>query len=169
MRRFYVADLDARGELSGLAEYRYELLEQLPGATDLIGECLPGCPVEEQRPIRMVLLQSPGRLTLRWLASAPTAGIGTIRDQSKLISLSLLASGINPDADRLTLAAFQQHQLRELHDTGAEPAFHLLEIPQRPLVATINFADPSEPVDRALAALLDRCLVASYFRFLGLA
>jgi hypothetical protein len=168
MRPFYVADLDARGELSGVTEYRYELLEQLPGAVQLIGECSAALWKSSDQ-FEIGLVQSPGRLTLRWLASAPTAGIGTIRDQSKLISLSLLASGINPDADRLTLAAFQRHQLRELHDTGAEPAFHLLEISHRPLVATINFADPGDSVDRTLAALLDRCLGASYFRFLGLA
>ncbi len=168
MRPFFVADLDARGELGRSAEYRYDFLEQLPGAAELIVECSTVLWRKPQE-FELAIASSQGRLMLRWLASAATAGIATIRDESKLISLSLLASGLNADADRLTLAAFQQHQLRELHDTGAEPAFHLMEIAQRPLVATINFSDPAEPVDRAIAALLDRCFAASYFRFLGLA
>ena len=37
MRRFYIADVNATGELRALAEYRYEQLEQIPGASDLIG------------------------------------------------------------------------------------------------------------------------------------
>src|SRR3982750_4536439 len=36
IRRFFVADLNAKGELRAEAEYRYEQLEQVPGAADLI-------------------------------------------------------------------------------------------------------------------------------------
>ena len=57
--------------------------------------------------------------------------------------MSLLACGLDPSADKITLEAFQQHLLRELHDTGYEPAFALTEIEERPLVATINFAAPA--------------------------
>jgi hypothetical protein len=82
--------------------------------------------------------------------------------------LSLLASGIDPEADRLTLDAFQKHLLRELRDTGFEPAFALMDLKQRPLVATINFKSPTEPADQLLTALADRCFAAAYFRKLGL-
>jgi hypothetical protein len=68
------------------------------------------------------------------------------------------------------LQAFQQHLLRELHDTGIEPAFGLLELKQRPLVATINFEQPIHTeLDQLAAALADRCFAASYFRYQHLA
>ena len=166
LRLFCVADLDARGELRSRADYTYETLEQIPGAGDLItlfSTHLWRTPQEFE-----ITLGSPS-LALRWRASAPTAGIATLRFQGELLSLSLLATGLNPEADRLTLEAFQHHQLRELHDTGIEPAFHLMELTQRPLVATINFRDPDDPTARPVAALADRCFAASYFRFHQLA
>jgi hypothetical protein len=107
--------------------------------------------------------------TFRWLASAQTAGIATLRTAGHLTSLSLLASGVDPRADHLTLDAFQTHLLRELHDTGIEPSFALMDLSQRPLVATINFRSPDEQADQLVAALSDRCFAASYFRYQNLA
>jgi hypothetical protein len=83
-----------------------------------------------------------------------------------LVSLSLLASGKNPEADLITFNAFQSHLLRELRDTGFEPAFALMELVQRPIVATINFTSPKEKPNQLIAALADRCFAASYFRYL---
>ncbi|HET6251959.1 MAG TPA: hypothetical protein VFE47_30015 [Tepidisphaeraceae bacterium] len=161
---FFVADLNSRGELRDKAEYTYHALETIPGADDLIAHCsgnLWRAPDE----FETMIPASRSGLMLRWCASCPTAGIATLRFKSDLLSLSLLASGLDPDADRITLLAFQQHQLRELRDTGVEPAFHLMDIPERPLVATINFQDPDDPALRAAAALVDRCFAASYFRY----
>ncbi|MGC4076083.1 MAG: hypothetical protein QM702_03435 [Rubrivivax sp.] len=108
-------------------------------------------------------------LRFRWSASAPTAGVATIRADEQLASLSILATGINPSADSITLAAFQRRLTQELHDTGFEPAFGLLELDQRPLVATVPFYSPSEESARLIVALADRCFAASYFRFHQLA
>jgi hypothetical protein len=165
---FFVADLNARGELRSNVEYSYENLQRIPGAEDLITHLstnLWRSPDEFETAIP----GGQGGLMFRWCASAPTSGIATLRFQSELLSLSLLAAGLNDDADRLTLAAFQHHQLRELHDTGIEPAFHLMDVKDRPLVATINFLDPEDPAARPIAALLDRCFAASYFRYHQLA
>ena len=63
----------------------------------------------------------------------------------------------------------QRHLLAELHDTGLEPAFDLINIPTRPLVATINFRSPPDQRDQVIVALADRCFAASYFRYHGLA
>jgi len=104
-------------------------------------------------------------LVLRWSASAATAGIATVRFEDELMSLSLLASGLDADADTITLQAFQTHLLRELHDTGVEPAFALMELTQRPLIATINFRSPPNPAEQAVVALADRCFAAAYFRY----
>ncbi len=53
-------------------------------------------------------------LVMRWRASAPTAGIATLRAGGRLASVSLLASGKDAEADHITLDAFQRHLLTEL-------------------------------------------------------
>jgi hypothetical protein len=168
MRRFFVADLSLRGDLRETAEYRYEHLEQVPGAAELIVHLathLYRSPEEFETPLSRVRKH----LTFRWRASAPTAGVTTVRNEGQLTSLGLLASGIDPEADRVTLEAFQTHMLRELHGTEFEPAFGLREVADRPLVAVVAFAPPTEQVDQVLVALAERCFAAAYFRYLNLA
>jgi hypothetical protein len=168
IRRFFVADLTLRGDLKATAEYRYEQLEQVPGAAELIihfATQLYRTPEEFEMP----LLPHNDRLLYRWRASSDTTGIATLRHGGELASLALLASGLNPEADRLTLDAFQTHLLRELHGTPYEPAFGLREATQRPLVAVVAFAAPPAQPDQVLVALADRCFAAAYFRYLNLA
>ena len=93
------------------------------------------------------------RLTFRWRSSARTAGIATLRCEGELTSVSLLACGVDPHLDMLTLKAFQQHLLHELHDTGVEPAFALMELAERTLAATVNFRPPADETDQLVAAL----------------
>ena len=61
------------------------------------------------------------------------------------------------------------HLLHELRDTGYEPAFSLIHLRERPLLATVGFATPAEPADKLLVALADRCFGAAFFRYLSLA
>src|SRR5438045_7945053 len=78
MKNFYVADLNAKGELKDVAPYTYADLEQIPGAADVITEMsthLYRLPDEFQAP----LLMGWKDLTLRWKAVAPTAAIPTVR------------------------------------------------------------------------------------------
>ena len=167
-RKFFVADLNLRGDLQATAEYGYEQLEQIPGAADLIislATQLYRSPDEFELP----LIRGKDRLLYRWRSSSQTTGIATLRNDGQLASLALLASGINPEADRLTLDAFQTHLLRELHGTPFEPAFGLRDATQRPLVAVVAFAAPTEQTDQLLVALADRCFAAAYFRYLNLA
>lgn len=167
MPAFLVADLDVRGDLRSRAEYRYEDLEMLPGASELIGQFssrLYAEPKEFDTPL-------PGRphLTMRWLAAAETAGIATLRCRGELASVSLLATGLDADADRITIDAFQRHLLRELHAEGVEAGFAITHLKERPLIATTNFFDPKDPADQLIVALADRCFAASYFRYHHLA
>ena len=168
MRIFTVADLNVSGELQSKAAYSYSLLEQIPGALDLIthfATSLWRSPEEFELP-----LPPPHRhIKARWRSSAASAGIATIRVEDQLASLSLLACGIDADADTITLQAFQQHLLRELRDTKYEPAFALMDLKERPLVATINFFSPPMEQDRLAVALCDRCFAAAYFRTHNLA
>ena len=92
-----------------------------------------------------------------------------MRHRGDIVWLSLLVSGLQAQDDRTTLQAFQQHLVRELHGTPYEPAFTLLDLHERPLIATFNFRSPPSAADQTLAALLDRCFAAAYFRKLGLA
>lgn len=169
---FCIADLNARGELQLKAEYRYLDLDQIPGAGELIGHFsgeLYRSPDEFEAPLPVPNCS----LTFRWRAASPTSGIATLRmvqgEKAEVVSVSLLASGVTESTDTVTLATFQRHLLRELRDTGYEPAFALVELTERPLSATFNFLTPQREVDRLVAALADRCFAASYFRFQGLA
>ena len=168
IRRFFVADLNVRGDLRATAEYRYEQLEQVPGAAELIVQFatqLYRTPEEFEMPLGH--RRDPFRY--RWRASSETSGITTLRNGGELASLAILASGINAEADHLTLEAFQTHLLRELHGTPYEPAFGLREVADRPLVAVVAFAAPPEQTEQVLVALADRCFAAAYFRYLNLA
>jgi len=163
---FYVADLNARGELHAQQDYSYQELERIPAAADLIAQFSTAIWREPEEFVTQVGWS--GGLKMRWRASAKTAGIATLRAGEELASLSLLCCGVDADADRITLAAFQRHLLTELHDTGYEPGFDLIELKARPLVATINFRSPDDAREQMVAALADRCFGASYFRFQGM-
>jgi hypothetical protein len=167
MRQFHVADLNTQGEVRALQEYGYETLEKIPGCLELIAR------------ISSELYRSPGEfeldlgrggepIVLRWSASSPTTGIATTRLPSELFTLSILAAGVSEDADRITLNAIQGRIVKELHDSGTEPGFGFLELPMRPLVATLTLRDPRLAVNQFVVALADRCFAASYFRYLNL-
>jgi hypothetical protein len=165
-KTFWVADLDPTGEVRLQQEYEYRYLEQIGPAIELIAAFSGDL---WRSPAELETYLPGGRLALRWRETSLTGGIATLRADHSLLSLSLLASGLDAAADHATLSAFQQHILRELHDTGVEPAFDLMALKRRPLVASVNFRAPDHPDDRALAALAERCFAASYFRRLGLA
>ena len=167
-QHFAVADLNATGELTLLADYRYEELEQIPGAAELIGH-LAGCVWRSPAEFETQLPEEQPTLTFRWHAASATAGIATLRHQGRLVWVSLLVSGIEQADEALVLGAFQKGLLQELHDSGVEPAFGLRELPTRPLMASFNVASPPTAVEQATAALADRCFAAAYFRYLHLA
>jgi hypothetical protein len=167
MSDFMMADLNTRGELQFRQAYSYATLEAIPGAIDLITRASTALWRDPQG-FEILLTSSPEALTLRWAACAQTAGIAQVRQGPALMSLTILASGLDPDADSITLGVFQNHLLRELHDTGIEPAFDLVHLTDRPLAATINFRSPDEPAAQQIVALADRCFSAAYFRRQGL-
>jgi hypothetical protein len=168
---FTVIDLTPQCEVRLEARYQYELLEQIEGASELIATFsshLWRCPVE----FELAPLYPGGAVSFRWRASAPhSAGIASLREpgQGRTLSVSLLAAGIDSQADQLTIEAFQNHLVRELRDTPFEPSFALSGLAQRPLLATVGLFVPEHPHDKLCFALADRCFAASFFRKLGLA
>jgi hypothetical protein len=163
MRSFVMADLTASGELQFQETYSYEALERVPDAIELIG-LFSGALWRDPEHFELCL-DTAAKLTLRWVAVAKTAGIATVRLDGGLISLTLLASGVDPKADLATLEAFQSHLVQQLHDTGVEPAFALLNFKERPLAATVNFTSPPQRHVQRTVALADRCFAAAYFRY----
>jgi hypothetical protein len=170
MPPFHVADLNVRGEVQMQAEYGYPELEKIPGAADLIIHFSSQL-YRQPKEFETTLPHGRAHMNFRWRAIAPddTAGMATLRSRQQLASVALLACGKNPDADRITFEAFQKHLVRELHDTGFEPAFGLMELKQRPLVAVMTFLEPEDEVDRLVLALCDRCFAAAFFRYHQLA
>jgi hypothetical protein len=158
-----MADLTASGELQFQETYSYDALGRIPDAIELIAQ-FSGALWRDPEHFELCL-DAPANLTLRWVAVAKSAGIATVRQADDLVSLTLLASGIDPQADLATLKAFQLHLLQQLHDTGVEPAFALLTFKERPLAATVNFTSPPQRHAQRIVALADRCFAAAYFRY----
>jgi hypothetical protein len=168
MRRFFMADVNAVGDLLALAEYRYETLEQIPGASELIGT-LSGSIWRSPQGFDVGLHPERPSLMFRWRATAATAGVATIRCDQTAASVSLACSGLDEEADRFVLQAYQRQLLSEFRDTELEPAFSLFHLRERPLLATINLMTPEHDADKLLVALADRCFGAAFFRYLSLA
>jgi hypothetical protein len=167
MKAFTAVDLTPQCEVRATTRYEYMLLEKVPGAADLI--TLLATEVWRNPDEFEARLTPQKSLIFRWRASSPTGGIASVRDSNRTLCLSLVASGLDADADRITLDAFQRHVVRELHDTGFEPSFDLVELQHRPLIATIGLFIPQQQDDRWIFALADRCFAAAFFRKLGLA
>ena len=140
-KSFWVADVNVRGELELKAEYQYDALHQISGAAELIGD-FSGALWRTPRDSSSGSRWKGPEMALHWQSTSHTTGIATLWQSKDLVSLSLLASGVDEEADRITLEAFQHHLLTELHDTGIEPACALLNLTERPLVATVNFSRP---------------------------
>lgn len=164
---FAMADLDLRGDLKLAAEYRYDALLQIPDSPDMIGQ-LSGALWRSPESFEEHLRADSRYLGFRWRGIGESGGIATLRLEEQLISISLLVCGKSVDQDHLILQAFQTHLLRELHDTGVEPSFALMDLTDRPLAATFNFQQPPDPALQRVAALADRCFAAAYFRYQGL-
>jgi hypothetical protein len=163
---FCVADLTKSGEIHLKQEYQYALLEQIEGASELISLLSSNL---WRSPEEFEVTLFGGRLSVRWCACSPSSGLLTLRNGDELASLSILLCGLDVPADAATLQPLQLRLVRGLHDTGFEPAFDLVHLHERPLLASINFSLPSDPADRRWFTLADRCFAASYFRKMGLA
>jgi hypothetical protein len=164
---FTAVDLTPQCEVRQKTHYQYDLLAQIEGAIGLIALFSSHIWRDPQQ-FEISTIEECD-LALRWVASGESAGIATLRDTRNMLSLSLLASGIDPEGDQITLEAYQNHVVHELHDTEFEPSFDLIHIWQRPLVATVGLTMPQDEKDRRIFALADRCFAAAYFRRLGLA
>jgi len=167
MAEFWIADLEANGELRTLTPYGYQRLEQLPGCAGLIGT-LAGAIWREPEMFEIDMPTEPPGLRLRWHATAETCGLMTLRWQTRVCSITALAGGQDDEAEKSTIAILQQKLVHELHGTPYEAAFSLLDLYQRPLAASINLRVFPPSSVAPITALADRCFAAAYFRYLQL-
>jgi hypothetical protein len=158
---FRVVDLSAAGETLCSELYTYSALEHIDGAAELIG-LFTGLLWREPDEFQTRLLESD--LTLRWRPTSPSTGIATLRQGPTLLALSLILCGQNPDADAMHLEVLQKHLLAELHDTGIEPAFDLMNQFDRPIVISLCLRPPRNPDRRRIFSIFDRCLAAAFIR-----
>jgi hypothetical protein len=164
---FHVADISPQGELHQLAEYDYDSLELIDGAADLIGRC--SGELYKNGEEFEVGLTDDRSTTLRWRATAAGTGVATIRHGAdELVSLSILAAGAEEQSEAATMDVLQKHIARQLVQTPFEPAFDLMQIKQRPLLATMTLAVGGEASQHHVWALADRAFAAAYFRYLRL-
>ena len=150
---FIVADLNVRGELQLKASYEYEQLEQVPGAADLIahpsseksGKALrnggsPDCGLAKPTCICAGDPPPPPPAWRRLQRRRPGfAEAGRLRDRRR---------GGSDHPGRRSSGIF----CASCATPAMKPAFGLMDLKERPLVATINFRSPSDPTDQ-----LDSC------------
>src|SRR5580658_4252856 len=161
MPSFFVADLNPLGELREITEYDTSSLERISCAAALIRLC------SKELAKNSDTFETPitpnGKTALRWRATGQGTGVLTVRSaDGELVSVSVLAATEQTDA--ATFMVLQQHLVRQLRQTRFEPAFDLMQIKQRPVLATITFTCPDEPDERMARALADRAFAAAYFR-----
>ena len=179
MRSFWVADLSASGEMLLKERYEYGLLEQLPGAAELIGD-LAGRLYRSPEGFELDL--AGGTVRFRWVACSPTCGIISFRLKDRrrpadrrgpagepLAAFGVLLSGFDAEDDAVVCRAVQNRLVDELRDTGFEPGFDLIGLKERPLLASFDCATQLAAPQRAVLAVADRCFAAAYFRRLALA
>lgn len=166
VREFSVIDLTPTCDIRAAEWYRYDLLERIPGAMDLI-PALAASIWRDPGGFEMHLGQGRG-LGLRWVPTADSSGVLTVNESAKCLSISVLCGGVDASADTETLHAFQGHILRQLHGTEFEGSCEVLQVKDRPLLATLALFVPEESANGPLFALADRCFGAAYFRQLGL-
>jgi len=167
MANYWIADLEANGDLRAIAPYVYQHLEQLPQCAELIGICA-GAIWKDPESFEINLPTDPRGLELRWHATATTSGLMSLRWKTELCSITVLAGGQNDEQERSTIAVLQQKLIHELHGTPHEAAFSLIDLHQRPLAATINIRVSPPSTVAPIIALADRCFAAAYFRYLQL-
>jgi hypothetical protein len=100
-----------------------------------------------------------GDIELDWSAAEGGVALASLFCSSEPASISVLLSGVNPEADRMMTEVFRENVLDLLF--GGE-FYEVLEIPDRPLVVQVLF--PCDPEWAPAVQLLSAALASVYFR-----
>lgn len=165
LRQFWVIDLHPSGDVRSTERYTYALLQQIPSADDLITQIATEL---YRNPNGFELHVGTQRaLLLRFAPISQSSAALTVRERSSsaVVSFSLMLTEAEPAHESISLDAFQKQVVRELHGTEHEASFAIRGLTQRPALISLSLHDPKNPADRAVAAVVDRCAAAAYFRY----
>lgn len=107
-------------------------------------------------------MRGVGQIDLHWNSDHLSSGLGSLSAGGDLVSTIVIMSGINAEADQKTLAMAQTALENVCGAAGKEPpARDLLEIKDRPAVATIRWSALER---KAMTLLTDMeiCLAAAF-------
>lgn len=100
-------------------------------------------------------------IELQWTQEG-TAALATFWSHGEPITMSAIVPGLVAEDDRQVLAMLQQ-LVMELHgNSPLEPAFDVLKIADRPLLATLLIPRPFPHRDTAVIADAETCLAAAF-------
>jgi hypothetical protein len=107
------------------------------------------------------------RIQLQWTQETWSAAVATFWVGQIPLTTSALASGRDAAADQEVLRAAQGLVLKFFGDSPVEPAFDLLRIEERPVIASVVLPVPlSLHEDLGLVADMETCLAAAFFESL---
>ncbi len=92
-----------------------------------------------------------------------TAAVASFWARGDPVTTSALAPGLDAGDDHAALDGIQSLVLHFHGDSPSEPAFDLLTIADRPLLATVPIPVPSNRADMAIIADMETCLAAAFF------
>jgi hypothetical protein len=109
-------------------------------------------------------LDAVRHILLSWSAPEPGVALASYYHHCQLATTSVLLAGTNPEAEQRMLDRTQRMLTSIIGAGPLEPGCDLLNVPMRPVIITIPWADPAIAVeDLYLIADMERCLAAAYF------
>ena len=104
-----------------------------------------------------------GNLELDWSAVAGGVALASLFEEDKPAAMSILLTGLDPEADRMMLDLFRDNVLRPVFDSAPpEQVNELVDVSERPLLLQALF--PISPEWAPTIQLLSTALASVYFR-----
>ena len=126
----------------------------------LIAEFLTNRPPEFRDKLAFL---KKGNFELDWSAVAGGVALASLFDDSQPAAMSILLTGVDPDADHMMLELFRDNVLHPVFDSApVEQVNELIDVPERPLLLQALF--PISPEWVPTVQLLSTALASVYFR-----
>jgi hypothetical protein len=109
-------------------------------------------------------LDAVRHIQLSWSSPENGVALASYYHQCQLATTSVLLAGTNPEAEQRVLNRVQRMLTAVIGAGPLEPGCDLLNVPMRPVILTIPWADPAIAVeDLYLIADMENCLAAAFF------
>lgn len=131
-------------------------LQQGRAVCNLFAEFLAGRPAEFREKLSFI---AKGEIELEWAAATGGAAFAALLSDNQPVTMSILLSGADPDADSSMLEALRVSVLEPMFGLDCDD---LLEVPERPAMLVVQLNEQPEMIP--LAQLLGTALGSVYFR-----